>query len=256
LCTISRAFRYEAERVLYHTIHLPNTYDHIFSWCRVIVEIPRFAKLVYSLTLPTAYEHLGWPLDGELAALQLMVTRALTSLSALSELYTYYSSGRTYLFPDIFRGRPFRLRVFENGLRMSDNSPTGGCHLNNWIGFISEQPGIQHWRPNLDHDVDQSLAPDVLPSLTSARVRTPLLDILAPRPIRALHISECCSVKFLADLSVGLEVFTHTLTNLYLRMSKEDTVHASEVLKILSDVVPNLKFLGLEARVAVSPLRF
>jgi hypothetical protein len=96
LCTVSRAFRDEAQRILYHTVRLPNDRDHIISWCHNIVKNPGLAMQVYALSLPIAFapEHvLKAELELMLQELQHVVKRALSLLSRLAELHTYWASG-------------------------------------------------------------------------------------------------------------------------------------------------------------------
>jgi hypothetical protein len=55
LCLVLRAFRYEAELILYHTIELYDVHPPaVIMWSRTITETPRLARLVHSLLFPYA----------------------------------------------------------------------------------------------------------------------------------------------------------------------------------------------------------
>jgi hypothetical protein len=240
LCPVSRAFRDEAQRMLYHTVRLPNDHDRLVSWCHAVVENPRLAMNVSTLFLPASFEH-GWVLqaqvDLKLPELQLLVKRALSFLSRLIELHAFRSSGTFYLTVNILCGHPFRLQVLEEDVLW----PKPG----EWLEFLSEQPGIRHCRLNatMGHPID----PDVLPSLTTAQVYSSALNILTLCPmISALRVMR--SPVGHNDLST-LKVFRHTLTSLSLC----STDHLME-LNIIRDAVPNIKFLGLQPQYGVSSL--
>jgi hypothetical protein len=138
LCMVSRAFRYEAQRILYHTVRLSNDCYCIISWCHAVLENPTLAMHVYSLSLPTAFIN-TFRVAYEVKSRELrhVVKRALSSLLKLVELYTSFSPlGVLYLDSDIFCGHPFHLQISEESL----DSP---CALNHWLKFLSEQPGIR-----------------------------------------------------------------------------------------------------------------
>jgi hypothetical protein len=248
LCTVSRAFLNEAERILYHTIHLPSDFYCIYSWCKVIIGNPRLAILVCSLTLPWACDIPSW---AGLIKFRVIVMQALSSLFRLSELDTYCSSpSRRYLTLETLHGHPFQLRVFENGL------PNPRVSLDGWIKFFSQQPGIRHWTPNLPYqDIGQLLEAGLLPLLTSACIYLPVPGVLASRHIRALQINAKQCETLLNLLPAGLKMFERTLTRLSLRPSPTSQTKplgfALEVLNIVSAVVPNLEFLGLESYINV-----
>jgi hypothetical protein len=248
LCTVSRAFYYEAERLLYQAICLPNNIHHILSWCKVIVENPRLAIQVQSLSLAIAYTQ-----DEQLSTteeLQIMIKRALSSLSGLKELYTHWSPGTIYLYPTIFCGHSFQLRVFVD--KLGDLEP---YTLNDWLVFLSEQPGIRHWRSNI-HSSAEAPQANVLPLLTSAHVYSPALNLITSCPmIRALRVDEWPSPDFLDELA-GLKVFRRTLTSLRLRVLSHSTNQphwTPYIIKTIREAVPNLTFLSLEPRPIVSP---
>jgi hypothetical protein len=252
LCKVSRTFRHEAERILYHTVRLPPDYRRISSWSQAIAENPRLGSLVYSLGIPASHSHSRFLSLEKKQELHTVVKRALSSLSRLEELHIRYFRGPTYLAPDMFLGCPFKLRVFRDGLPYYT--------LIHWREFLYEQPGIRHWSPYLSQDEDVNLEPDMLPMLTSAHFRLSLLSILSSRPIRALHINEVSSLWFVHELAVGLAEFKHSLTNLSLKIWEDlvddYAVYIPTVLETLSDFAPNLKFLRLEAAIAVSALCF
>jgi hypothetical protein len=56
LCMVSR---HEAQRISYHTvtIRLSTDYNHILSWCHLIIDNPGFAMQVHSLSLPRGFVH-------------------------------------------------------------------------------------------------------------------------------------------------------------------------------------------------------
>jgi hypothetical protein len=243
LCTVSRVFRHEAERLLYHTIRLPKDRGRLISWCHIIVENPRLAMQVYSLSLPMRFAY-GQPYADRvdynlmLQELQHAITRALSSLSRLVELEIYYQSvGNDYLDPGIFCGHSFHLQVFEENLDYWYST-------NHWLKFLSEQPGIQHWRSNIS--VGEAIDPDVLPLLTSAHFHSSALDILTRCPvIRALRVTRP-GLGYSPRL-VELKVFRHTLTNLSIVHSKRLIME----LDIVRDAVPNIKFLALASKYGV-----
>jgi hypothetical protein len=242
LCTVSRAFRDEAQRILYHTVRLPNDRDRIISWCHTIVENAGLAMQVYSLSLPIAFAHkpvlmVAPDFMPVLQELQHAVKRALSSLSRLVKLYTYSSLGTDYLDPDIFCGHPFHLQVFGEDLPMS--------RFEQWLKFLSEQPGIRHWRSNVHEG--HALNPNVLPLLTSADVYLITINILAPCPmIRALRVRRWSSRS---DELLRLELFRHTLTS----FSVAD-IDRPQAVQIVRDAVSNIKFLGLQPSFGVSML--
>jgi hypothetical protein len=245
LCTVSRAFRHEAQRILYHTVRLPNDYDLLVSWCRTIVETPRLAMAVYALFLPATFtpaiiEH-GLLLDAEfdpkVQELQQVVKRALSSLLRLVELHTFLPVGTVYLNMNVLCGQPFHLQVF------SEDSAQGKTADS--LKFLSEQPRIRHWRLNIVRG--RSIDPAILPSLTSAQIYSCALDVLTRCPmIRALRVMRW-SLRYSDDLS-GLRAFRYTLTTL----SLEYLGHFMEELKVVRDTVPNIKFLGLRLQYGVS----
>jgi hypothetical protein len=249
ICTVSRIFRHEVERILYHAVVLPEVYNSILLWCKTVVENPRLAALVYALTLPTTCNR---EFLESLEDLHATLKRALSSLSSLREVHTYVGrSNLAYISPSIFQGHPFRLRVFDSHLGRPFT-------LNDWIQFLSEQPGIQHWRPDLDPSINYVLGVDILPLLTSARIHSSLLYVLANRPIRTVQISNLARSSFLDHLAVGLKAFQHTLKNLSLRNVEDypvgDYEYAPQLFRILSRVVPHLEFLDLESEILVRPL--
>jgi hypothetical protein len=240
LCTVSRAFRDEAQRILYHTVRLPN--DRIISWCHTIVANPGLAMQVHALSLPDAFKPgimLTVKPNLSLQELQQVVKRALSSLSRLVELEIHPSSGTPYVDSDMFCGHPFRLQVFGETLDYP-------CKLEHWLKFLSEQPGIRHWRPNIisGHPID----PDVLPLLTSAEVHFSALDILSLCPmIRALRVKRW-SWGSSRELS-RLKLFRRTLTSLSVGY-----FNGLLAVTIARDAVPNIKFLGLQLDSRVSLL--
>jgi hypothetical protein len=246
LCAVSRTFRDEAQRILYHTVHLPNDYDLLVSWCRTIVETPRLALAVYSLFLPATFtpatfEHGRLPkaeFGPKVRELQQVVKRALSSLSRLVELHTFSPVGTAYLNVKLLCGHPFRLLVFEEELPRRS--------LGHWLKFLSGQPGIRYWRPNILRG-RRSIDPDILPSLTSAQVYSCSLNVLTRCPmLRALQVMRW-SLQYFDELS-DLKAFRCTLTTLSLEYS--DMVE----LEIVRDAVPNIKFLALRPQSGVSSL--
>jgi hypothetical protein len=243
LCMVSRAFRHEAQRILYHTVRLPNDYRRIVSWCRLITKNPRLAMHVFALYLPATCEHrprFKADLAPQLQALRRVVERALSSLSKLAELHIYDSYGMPYLNSSVFCGHSFRLQVFGEALQPL-------CTVEHWLKFLSEQPGIRHWRANIGKG--HALDPEVLPLLTSAHVFSSALSILTRSPtIRALRIMRRSSLY--SDELSGLKAFRYTLTSL----SLEYFGYCTEELEIVRDAVPNITFLGLRPQCGVCSL--
>jgi hypothetical protein len=243
LCLVSRAFRREAQRILYHTIRLPSDYDRLVSWCDAIVANPHLAMQVYSLCLPAGFLQEQLPtaeLDIIRQELRHVVKRALSSLPRLAELRTYFSYGTRYLSFDILCGHPFCLQVFDEG-------PQLPCLPEHWLEFLSEQPGIRHLRSNIREG--HALDPDVLPLLSSAEIYSPALSIFARCPmIRALRVTVWLSSTF-SDELLTLKKFGHTLTSLSLGV-----FDGLSAIKIIRDTVPHIKFLGLRWQRGVSPL--
>jgi hypothetical protein len=241
LCLVSRAFRHEAQRILYHTIRLPSDYDRLVSWCDATVANPHLAMQVYSLSLPTSFRHrqlFTAKLDTIRQELRHVVKRALSLLLRLARLHTFHSEGARYLSFDILCGHPFRLQVFEE-------EPQSPRSLNHWLEFLSEQPGIRHWRSDV---YGHAVVPNILPLLTSADIYLPMLTTIARCPmIRALRVTRR---PWAPSQPSELKVFTHTLTSLSLECSEYPMVD----LKVVRDAVPNIKFLGLHLQDAVSPL--
>jgi hypothetical protein len=253
LCTVSRVFQQEAERILYHTVRLPCDYDRVFSWFKAVLQNSRLPNLVYSLTLPRSLRPESIRSEStsraHLEKLIITIKWALSSLTGLCEIYVYDSSGLNYLCPSMFHGHPFRLQVFESDLPLRRM-------LMDWQKFFLEQPTIRHWAPDLDPRIDHVLEPDLLPSLISARVRLSMLHLLHSRPIRALQITKCFPMMHLDDLSVGLGPFRHTLRHLSLDIGDftESAIGAPQVVRIISAVVPNLHLLDFRAKIGVSYL--
>jgi hypothetical protein len=248
LCMVSHALRHEAQRILFHSVRLPSDYDRLVSWCHTIVESPRLAMEVHALFLPAAFtlatfKHgrlLEAEFDPKVQGLQRVVKQALSSLSRLVELHIFLPAGRVYLHVNLLCGHPFCLQVFEEDLPWQ-------CNLGHWLEFLSEQPGIRHWRPNIDQG--HALDPDVLPLLTSAHVSSSALNIFFHCPtIRALRIMRRSS-RYSDELS-GLNAFRYTLTSL----SLEHLGHCMVELEIVRDAVPSIKFLGLQPQCGVSSL--
>jgi hypothetical protein len=243
MCTVSRAFRHEAQRILYHTVRLPNDYDLLVSWCRTIVETPRLAMAVYALFLPATFKHglLEAEFDPSVQELQRLVKRALSSLARLAELHAFWSVGTVYLNANVFCGHPFRLQVF------SENSPEDKAA--DWLKFLSEQPGIRYWRLNIVRG--RSIDPDILPSLTSAQIYSCSLSVLTLCPtIRALRVMRWSLLYWFASELSELKAFRNTLTSL----SLEHLGHLMEEFRFVRDAVPDIKFLGLRLRYGVSLL--
>jgi hypothetical protein len=242
LCTVSRAFRDEAQRILYHTVRLPPDRDCMTSWCDAVVENPGLAMHVYALYLPTTIRHnplFKTEIDSMLQKLRQAVKRALFSLSRLAELHTYSSWGRRYLNFDIFCGLPFHLQVVA-----VEPNPPGT--LEHYLKFLSEQPAIRHWRLNVlwGHPLD----PDVLPLLTSAHIHSSALDIISRCPmIRALRVEKSPQAEFCNQLLM-LKAFRHTLAGLSVGYSNRLAVE----LAVIRDTVPNIKFLELRPHDGVS----
>jgi hypothetical protein len=199
---------------------------------------------VHALFLPAAFtlatfKHgrlLEAEFDPKVQGLQRVVKQALSSLSRLVELHIFLPAGRVYLHVNLLCGHPFCLQVFEEDLPR--------CNLGHWLKFLSEQPGIRHWKSNIHRG--PSIDPDILPLLTSAQICSPELYILAPcRMIRALRVS----IGAYEELP-RLKTFRHSLTSLCL----EDVILDVMRLNIVRDAVPNIKFLGLELGIKVSLL--
>jgi hypothetical protein len=241
LCMVSRAFRHEAQRILYHAVRLSTNYESIISWCHTIVGNPGLAMQVYALSLPNTFE----PRTVQTVKpqeLQQVVKRALSSLSRLVELEIYASSGTLYVDSDMFRGHPFRLQVF------SETLPDSPRTLEYWLEFLSEQPGIRHWRSGIM--MGPPMDPDVLPSLTSAEVYSHALDILSPCPmIRALQVNRWSS-GYSEELS-ALKAFRRRLTRL-------TVVYFENLLAVavVRDAVPDINFLGLQLDLRVKSAMF
>jgi hypothetical protein len=238
LCTVSHTFRREAQRRLYHTIHLSPNYDRITSWCHLVVENPGLAIQVYVLVLPANFQ-LKRSEAVERPELRHAVKRALSSLSRLVGLHVYPSCGNDYLDPDIFCGHPFHLQVFTESM--------GALRaLLSWLKFLSEQPGLRHWRLNVTGG--HTLDPEVLPFLTSAEVCSTALRIFTRCPmIRALRIrrSSQSSEGYCVELRM-LEAFGHQLTSLNVFFGR-----LMIELKTIREAVPNIKFLAFRS---ASPL--
>jgi hypothetical protein len=172
-----------------------------------------------------------------------VVKRTLSSLSKLVELRAYFcATGVNYLDPDIFCGHHFQLRVFGEVLRPRFT-------LKHWLRFLSEQPGLLHWRPNIIQG--HTLDPDVLPLLTSAHVNSPALNVFTYCPmIRALRVERwTVPVGRFCDELLMLDAFKCRLTSLSLGYFDE----LMEELKIVKSAVPNINFLGLRRAHTVSP---
>jgi len=81
LLSVSRAFRHEAERILYGSVDLAYNHARIHSWFRMIASSPRLAALVQSLTFGIVYSHMPTPSHLWLEVL----AKGLRSLTNLKE---------------------------------------------------------------------------------------------------------------------------------------------------------------------------
>jgi hypothetical protein len=123
--------------------------------------------------------------------------------------------------------------------------------VQDWTTVISEQPGIRHW--NFVSEFVPLLGANELPLLTSARIYTSQLLILAHRPIRTLRLYDD-DQPLLGDLCVRLKPFGDTLRSLSL-IHMRGTIWsgcALRLVRMLSDVVPRLEFLDLDSDIFVS----
>jgi len=252
LCTVSRTFRYDAERFLYHTIKLSWDYNRLLSWSKLIAGNYRLANLVRSLSLPLSSTRSGGLAVGDLEVLKETIIQAFSALAFLREfrIYTPILPGVNYLSPAMLEGHPFRLHSFEDSAL--------GLALNAWLKFLHEQRNIQHWKPSLlaNDGIDQALEEGILPLLASASVLSPILNMLASRPIQRVEIELLATPELLEQFRLGLRAITHTLTRLSLRI-RDDTSgdpgrSGFRVIKVVSTEAPNLKFLGLYTTIFVS----
>jgi hypothetical protein len=197
---------------------------------------------VYALSLPTGFEPrvvITTKPNLKLQELRQVVKRALSSLSRLVDIETYKSSGALYVDSDMFCGHPFRLRVFGETLDYP-------CTHEYWLKFLSEQPGIRHWRMSIISGLP--INPDVLPLLTSAEVRLSALDILSLCPmIRALRVKIWTWGN--SEALSRLKLFRRTLASLSVV-----NVNPLQAVKIIRDAVPDIKILGLQPSFSVSLL--
>jgi hypothetical protein len=94
LLYVSRAFRHEAERVLYETIDLAYHHARIYYWFKTITSSPHLAPLVKSLTFGIIYSSIPAP---HLPWLQVIAKglRTLTNLKEYVLSYRYWTTLKT-----------------------------------------------------------------------------------------------------------------------------------------------------------------
>jgi hypothetical protein len=126
-------FRKEAERVLYHQVHL-KSYRPFTIWCETIRNNQRLADLVHELTLPTRWDQS--PRAAIYPNSLASFTHALNSLRALqilrvSQTTLIGGSSKTFI------GHPFRLHTLEC-------QQSGWGDDDGWLPLFLEQSGIKH----------------------------------------------------------------------------------------------------------------
>lgn len=231
LCTVSRTFHREAERVLYREVSLYGAKLHL--WAQRVSQRSDLAAHVRAVTLTislyheTSQDHLH------------TIHQALRALENLQELSLHGSPDGPHLNPShvwILSNCSFQLKVFRNSL--FDLSPL--------VWFLATQSGIQTWEQQIA--IDFNFVDDILPNLISVSAPSWLVAKLqSPRPIQEISfiLSLLGKDGELAAIST-MGKYSKTLTHLRVeRMVSENSLLLEHFISHLAEATPRLKHLSI-----------
>lgn len=240
LCLASRICRFEAERVLYRSVHLPQNTLAPVLWARTILSSPQKAMAVRSLVLRFDLAFLILP--HKLLPSLLLISQALGALRNLRNL-RLVGHPRVRMHPGylwLLDGCVPGLEVFDNSVFFpSDIAP-----------FLSRHPNIRRWKQaGTSTRVEQVMGHDFLPRVTDIDVSASSLSFFtSPRPLRRIKL-EMNSLgdrrtKGEREIIKHLSLFGNTLESLIIENLNLDHLAAGELLGLLADATPNLKVLS------------
>ena len=241
LCLVSHICRFEAERVLYRSVHLPqNTFAPVL-WARTILSSPQKAMAVRSLVL--RFDLAFFILPHKLLPSLRLISQALGALRNLRNL-RLVGHARVRMHPGylwLLDGCVPELEVFDNSVFFpSDIAP-----------FLSRQPNIRRWKqPGTSIYVEQVMKHDFLPRVTDIDVYASSLSFFTtPRPLRRIKLEmdslgDTRHTKGEREIIKHLSLFGNTLESLIIQNLNPDHLATSELLGLLAGATPNLKILS------------
>lgn len=152
--TISRAFHYEANRLLYRTIDLSDASDQqLLSWANAVAQNPSLGNLVRTLWFQSSilirhdsladdqmkHEALKKALGAVVNLQTLKITRRHKG-----QYHPFLFTMRHYAIQELFETSKFRLRSFRIDGLENFNSPL------ELFSFLSKQPEIEDWSQTTD----------------------------------------------------------------------------------------------------------
>lgn len=244
LCRTSRAFHYEAERILYHHIKVCN--EQIELFCEEIMQNSRLASIVRGLSLRLD-SYAGSFEDEERHRIFKLICHALQTLTSLVSLevigsaFDYYSLE----FRNIFFGCTFNLLKFSSSLKVDK-------YL---VIFLLSQPNIRHWKSTVLYGAMK--IPEGIPSqLMVVEGQTCFLNRLGKRRhithIRLLLHPFSNPVAWPTQLlsSALLSISLHILPQGEIQ---KDMQHWASFCETMSQYAPNVKFLEIWRDRSVRP---
>ena len=228
LCAVSPALRFEAERVLYHTVEILE-YHRILSWSATVASSSRLASIVHSLTLPDATHPA--PVVNEIS----QALRETTNLKYLTtkppEVVSLSSS--MCLKAKSLIGCGFRLYGLSGDLHVPQS--------NFLWWFLSEQSDIHSWVIGNSMDLHLPYLPDwILPNLST-------LDLLMLMPSNLVYFHprpiECLSIGTEWGSFGRLDLFKDTLTSLTCHYKGPPGMSIEDQLGSIAALVPDIKAL-------------
>jgi hypothetical protein len=247
LCSVSSTLRFEAERLLYHTVEVLE-HNRVMSWSATIASSPHLADIVHSITLPIS-TYTAPPIDNISQALHQTKNLKYLSLKPLIHNATSPAPIARYICVQIrmLIGCGFRLHGLSGELYTSEAKDL-------WQ-FLSEQPDIRRW--SAGHSVKDHLSslPDrILPNLAELELPMPsMLAHFSSRPIERVSIHIPWAFP---DGTEQLSLFRDTLTYLTCRVEwLPSLILVKDHIASIAERVPNIKFLHYNAFVAVDSVR-
>lgn len=248
LCLTSRICHFEAQRILYRTIDLPQNTRAPALWAATMLDCPRHAMAVQSLTLrfDTAFLIVPHML---ISSLQL-ISQALRSLRNLRKLFLV-GHPKVMMHPIynwLLDGYNTNLEVFHNSLL-----PPSAV-----IPFLLRQPNIRQWK-QAGTFAGTTTEDNLLPLATYLDVHSSVLPHFStPRPLVRLKIimDSLCDGEGKGEREIikHLSLFGPTLTSLIIECtSTNQDLATAELLSLLSDATPNLKSLSCGNIASINP---
>jgi hypothetical protein len=249
LCVTSSDFRYEVQRVLYHTVDfLGSDYHRIASWSTSVASDPHLACIVHTLSLPGSI--CRTPLDIDPIRQTLHI--ALQSVTNLKCLITRETpAGEDPLIVSwVLENCVFRLHTLSLSIEMRETDL--------WK-FLSTQPDICSWSPTWPRVLPDpsSLAhpPDgIPPNLSALDTVDYMLKVFQRRPIEFLSLYIMPTSTMSPPEHLGF--FKDTLTSLYCHIwTHFDWIVPEAHIASLADRVPRVKVLGYTFTLSLSGVR-